>query len=80
MTEEQNVVYARLQNRKNMQWIYAVMAESNQPMRAVVERMIEFCSKSKSFKLPVRETIAERSVAIQKEREERLRAKAAGRR
>lgn len=77
-SHEQDVVYARLQDAENMRWIYSIMAETNQPMREVVERAIEFAKGSKRFVVPVRETVAERAVASQKEREERLRAKAAG--
>lgn len=75
---DENIVYARLQKQANMRWLYSTMAATNQPMRAVVEMMIEFCSGSKSFKVPTRQTAAEKAVANKEERQVRLWAKAAG--
>ena len=73
-----DVVFARMHNPENLRFIYGIMADTRQPMREVVERMVEFCRVAKSFKVPVRETTAEKLAVAQKEREERLRSKAAG--
>lgn len=76
--EKDDVVFARMHNPENLRYIYGLMADTRQPMREVVELMVEFCRGSKSFKIPMRETTAERMALAQKEREDRLRSKAAG--
>lgn len=74
---DQDVLYVRLEPG-NMKFIYGVVLESKQPIRAVVDMMVSHCRRSKTFSVPVRETVAEKAVAAQKEREEKLRAKVAG--
>ena len=76
--DEQDVIYARMHDPKNMRYLYKVMADTNQPLREVLECMIEFCRSSKRFKVPLKVTTAERLAIAQKGKEERLRAKATG--
>ncbi len=62
MSEEaakKDVIYVRLRNEKNMRWVLLTMADSKQPMRAVIEKCVEFSRRSKHFHMPTKKTTDE---------------------
>ena len=77
-SSEQDVIYARMHNPDVMRWVYGIMLETKQPMREVVERALEYARASKKFSVPLHVTTAEKMAATQKEKEERIRTRAAG--
>ncbi len=76
--EMNEVVFARMHDKENLRYIYNLMVQTKQPMREIVERMVEFCRGSSTFVLPVRTTTAEKLAASEKARVRRLKQKAAG--
>jgi hypothetical protein len=73
-----DVIYVRFKDPDNMRFIYKLMAETDQPMREIVERMAAYCRKSKGFAVPQKyPTYVEKHLEAKKRRVERYKKLAA---
>ncbi len=73
-----DVIYVRFKDPENMRFIYKLMAETDQPMREIVERMAAYCRKSKGFAVPQKyPTYVEKHLEAKKRRVERYKKLAA---
>jgi hypothetical protein len=74
MAAKEMIVYVRLKDPVNSKYIYKLMADTDQPMREIIERMVDFCKTSKSFKVPVKEPVmAAKMLEAVKQRKEKYR-------
>lgn len=77
-TSEQLKFYMRFHDAALYRMLLSVAAETNQPLREVIERACKFALEAKDFVVPVHESTLDKLAASQTRRLEKLKSRAGG--